>query len=360
MEMAAWIVAVRRRLHRTPELMYDLTETAGIVREVLDELGIPYKYPIASHGIVATIGSGKQPVIALRSDMDALPVNEVALDGTDDFVSQRPGKMHACGHDAHMAMLLGAAKLLKARDKALTGTVQLVFQPAEEGGAGGLAMLLEGVSDSTDKVKRMFGMHVWPWLPTGSFGMKSGPIMAGAGTFEVVIKGKGGHAAAGIGMGVVDPTVAAAAAISSLQSIVARDVAPDDQAVISVTMIHGGNAYNVVPDQVWWRLPSAGPELLAAPDCLLDTPFAPCPRLHVANQSCVACAGYLWRDAARILAKDVRSHREAQQARDPTRCCRPRLRGRPLLHKLRPRLPQDDRPPGCLRVRLHVSSRRQR
>lgn len=248
--LAEWIVAVRRRLHKTPELMYDLAETASIVREVLDELGVPYRYPIASHGIVATIGSGKQPVIALRSDMDALPVHEVAMDGTDDFVSERPGKMHACGHDAHMAMLLGAAKLLKSREKALTGTVQLVFQPAEEGGAGGLAMLLEGVSDSTEKVKRMFGMHVWPWLPTGSFGMKSGPLMAGAGTFEVVIKGKGGHAAAGVGMGVVDPTVAAAAAVSSLQSIVARDVAPDDQAVVSVTMIHGGNAYNVVPDQV--------------------------------------------------------------------------------------------------------------
>ena len=248
--LAEWIVAVRRRLHKTPELMYDLAETASIVREVLDELGVPYRYPIASHGIVATIGSGKQPVIALRSDMDALPVNEVAMDGTDDFVSERPGKMHACGHDAHMAMLLGAAKLLKSREKALTGTVQLVFQPAEEGGAGGLAMLLEGVSDSTEKVKRMFGMHVWPWLPTGSFGMKSGPLMAGAGTFEVVIKGKGGHAAAGVGMGVVDPTVAAAAAVSSLQSIVARDVAPGDQAVVSVTMIHGGNAYNVVPDQV--------------------------------------------------------------------------------------------------------------
>ena len=134
--MEGWVVEVRRRLHKTPELMYDLTETAAIVRAVLDELKIPYEYPIASHGIVATIGSGKQPVIALRSDMDALPVNEVAMQGTADFISQRPGKMHACGHDAHMAMLLGAAKLLKKREKSLSGTVMLVFQPAEEGGAG--------------------------------------------------------------------------------------------------------------------------------------------------------------------------------------------------------------------------------
>ena len=120
---------------------------------------------------------GKQPVIALRSDMDALPVHEVSTPDTAAFVSKRPGKMHACGHDAHMAMLLGAAKMLKAKEDSLSGSVQLIFQPAEEGGAGGLAMLLEGVANSTAKVQRMFGMHVWPWLPTGSFGLKSGPIM---------------------------------------------------------------------------------------------------------------------------------------------------------------------------------------
>jgi len=158
--MMKWIVETRRRLHRVPELMYDLTETAAIVRAVLDELSVPYKYPIASHGIVGTIGSGRQPVIALRSDMDALPINEVAQEGTAEFISQRPGRMHACGHDAHMAMLLGAAKLLKARESALTGTVLLVFQPAEEGGAGGLAMLLEGVADSSDKVRSISGLHL--------------------------------------------------------------------------------------------------------------------------------------------------------------------------------------------------------
>jgi metal-dependent amidase/aminoacylase/carboxypeptidase family protein len=134
--MQSWIVEHRRKLHASPELMYDLSSTAAIIRAALDEIGVPYKYPVAKHGLVATIGSGNEPVVALRSDMDALPIQETPFQDTASFVSKNDGKMHACGHDGHMSMLLGAAKLLKAKEATIKGTVRLIFQPAEEGGAG--------------------------------------------------------------------------------------------------------------------------------------------------------------------------------------------------------------------------------
>jgi IAA-amino acid hydrolase len=134
--MQSWIVEHRRKLHASPELMYDLSSTAAIIRAALDEIGVPYKYPVAKHGLVATIGSGNEPVVALRSDMDALPIQETPFQDTASFVSKNDGKMHACGHDGHMSMLLGAAKLLKAKEDTIKGTVRLIFQPAEEGGAG--------------------------------------------------------------------------------------------------------------------------------------------------------------------------------------------------------------------------------
>ena len=134
--MQSWIIEHRRKLHASPELMYDLSSTAAIIRAALDEIGVPYKYPVAKHGLVATIGSGNEPVVALRSDMDALPIQETPFQDTASFVSKNDGKMHACGHDGHMSMLLGAAKLLKAKEDTIKGTVRLIFQPAEEGGAG--------------------------------------------------------------------------------------------------------------------------------------------------------------------------------------------------------------------------------
>ena len=136
--MQSWIIEHRRKLHASPELMYDLSSTAAIIRAALDEIGVPYKYPVAKHGLVATIGSGNEPVVALRSDMDALPIQETPFQDTASFVSKNDGKMHACGHDGHMSMLLGAAKLLKAKEDTIKGTVRLIFQPAEEGGAGKL------------------------------------------------------------------------------------------------------------------------------------------------------------------------------------------------------------------------------
>ncbi|KAJ1479825.1 hypothetical protein T484DRAFT_1902107 [Baffinella frigidus] len=243
------LVQWRRNFHEKPELMYDLPETAAMVQAVLTELGIPFQYPVARSGVVGTIGTGQAPVVALRSDMDALPVLEEMFEDTKGFLSKATGKMHACGHDAHMAMLLGAAKLLKAREASIKGTVRLVFQPAEEGGAGGFMMTQEGVLDNP-RVQRMFGMHVWPWLASGHVATAPGPLMAAAGTWEATITGVGGHAAAGIGIAVVDPVVATSAAITALHSIVSRDVRPGDSAVVSVTMVNGGHVHNVIPQSV--------------------------------------------------------------------------------------------------------------
>uniref|UniRef100_A0A7S0H9Z4 Peptidase M20 dimerisation domain-containing protein n=1 Tax=Hanusia phi TaxID=3032 RepID=A0A7S0H9Z4_9CRYP len=248
--MSAWVVETRRELHQNPELMYDLNVTTSIVRRLLNELAIPFEFPVGKAGIVGHVGSGLPPVVALRSDMDALPVHEIPDDETRVFASLTPGRMHACGHDGHMSMLLAAAKLLKEREGMLTGTVKLVFQPAEEGGAGGLAMALDGVLEKPHPVSMMFGMHLWPWIPSGTFALKEGPMLAAAGTFEVAVRGKGGHAAAGIGVDVVDPVVAASAIVTQLQSIVSREVHPNEQAIVSVTRINGGDAYNVIPNEV--------------------------------------------------------------------------------------------------------------
>jgi len=244
-----WIIAVRRELHRNPELQYGLSETSKIVRNALDEIGVPYKFPVAETGVVGTIGTGEEPVVALRSDMDALPIVEVDFEDTAPFKSKTEGRMHACGHDGHMAMLLGAAKILKQHEKDIKGTVRLIFQPAEEGGAGAFMMSQEGVLQSPP-VQKVFGMHVWPWLPSGSVAALKGPVFAAAGRFEVIVHGEGGHAACGIGVGVVDPILAASAIVTALQSIVARDVAPVDQGVVSVTKMHAGEAFNVIPPSV--------------------------------------------------------------------------------------------------------------
>lgn len=239
-----WIIDIRRELHKQPELMYEEEKTSAKIRSVLDGLNIKYTYPVAKTGIVATIGSGASPVVALRSDIDALPILE---ETGVEYKSETPGIMHACGHDAHMSMLLGAARMLKQKEASLKGTVKLIFQPAEEGGAGGDRMVKEGALDGVDAA---FGMHVWPTLPSGVVGTKSGTIMAGSLVFKATFAGVGGHAA--IPHITKDPIVAASAAVVGLQSIVARNISPFGSAVVSVTKVwteeEGSiGAFNVIP-----------------------------------------------------------------------------------------------------------------
>ena len=224
--------------------MYQEVETSRLVRATLDELGIPYRYPLAETGVVATLGAGTGPCIALRADFDALPIHEEA---DVPFRSEVDGRMHACGHDCHTAMLLGAARLLKAREHELRGTVKLIFQPAEEGGAGADRMCHEGVLEDPH-VEQIFGLHVWPAMPTGTVAGHVGPILAAVGAFELVITGKGGHGA--MPHLAIDPVTCAAKIIVELQTIVSRETNPFAPTVVSVGSIHGGDAMNVIPEEV--------------------------------------------------------------------------------------------------------------
>jgi len=242
--IAEWIVGLRRQIHRHPELMYEEVKTSQLVRDTLDQLGIRYQYPLAKTGVVATLGAGDGPCVALRADMDALPIHEE----TDvPFRSEIPNKMHACGHDCHTAMLLGAARLLKSHEAELRGTVKLIFQPAEEGGAGADLMCQEGALEGP-KVERIFGLHVFPWMTTGTVAGNPGTILAATAGFAVTVKGKGGHGA--MPHTTIDPITCVAKVIVELQTIVSRETNPFSPTVVTIGSIHGGDAPNVIPETV--------------------------------------------------------------------------------------------------------------
>eukprot|EP00775_Hariotina_reticulata_P002885 gene2885-3175_t len=243
-DISQWLVSVRRELHQIPELMFEEHKTSAKLREYLLELDVPVQFPYAKTGLVGRIGKGK-PIVALRADMDALPVLEPQ---GADYRSQHEGRMHACGHDAHMTMLLGAAKLLKQREAELQGTVLLVFQPAEEGGAGADVMVKEGAIPGASA---MFGMHVAPFIPSGQVALRSGTIMAGSLTFKFTVTGRGGHAA--MPHFNIDPVPAAAALIQALQVLVSRETSPLGSTVLSVTQLQGSDADNIIPDHVVLR-----------------------------------------------------------------------------------------------------------
>ncbi|CAM8889609.1 unnamed protein product [Rhodiola kirilowii] len=241
-ELFDWMVGIRRKIHEKPELGFEEIETSKVVMSELDRLGIEYKHPVATTGVVGFVGTGRGPFVSIRADMDALAMQERV---EWEHKSKNLGKMHACGHDAHVAMLLGAAAMLKDNQHKLKGTVVLVFQPAEEYGGGAKKMLDAGALDNVDAI---FGIHVSADDPIGTVASRSGPILAGSGFFEAVVSGKGGHAA--IPQHTIDPIVAAASIILSLQLIVSREADPLDSQVLTVGKFQGGGAFNVIPDSV--------------------------------------------------------------------------------------------------------------
>lgn len=235
-------IQIRRHLHQYPELSNEEFETTKSIRRWLEEGDIRIlDYPLAT-GVIAEVGGRREgPVIALRADIDALPIQE---ETGLAFASTIPGKMHACGHDFHTAALLGTAYALKARETELQGTIRLIFQPAEEKAKGAKQVIDSGALEG---VQAIFGMHNKPDLPVGTIGIKSGPLMAAADGFVVEIDGKGSHAA--VPEAGLDPIVTAAHVITALQSIVSRNVSALQSAVISVTQLHSGTAWNVIPDK---------------------------------------------------------------------------------------------------------------
>ncbi len=238
-EMKTW----RRHLHANPELEFDCFETAAFVVERLKEFGVDEIHEgIAKTGVVAIInGQGNGPTIGLRADMDALPMDEIT---GAEYASTVAGKMHACGHDGHTTMLLGAAKYL-AETRNFSGRVALMFQPAEEEGGGGEVMVQEGAMDKFD-VKDVYAIHNVPGLPFGEFHTTPGPIMAAVDSFTITLQGKGGHGA--YPQDTVDPVVAAVALVNAIQTIVSRNHDTRQEAVVSVTQIHAGTVNNVIPD----------------------------------------------------------------------------------------------------------------
>ncbi len=239
---AAGIAAVRRDIHAHPELCFEEVRTADVVAAKLTEWGIPIHRGLGTTGVVGIIKNGtSNRAVGLRADMDALPLQEF---NTFAHASKHEGKMHACGHDGHTAMLLAAAQHL-AKNRNFDGTVYLIFQPAEEGGGGAREMIKEGLFEQFP-MEAVFGMHNWPGYQVGQFAVSPGPVMASSNEFKITIHGKGSHAA--LPHNGIDPVPVACQIVQGFQTIISRNKKPVDAGVISVTMIHAGAATNVVPD----------------------------------------------------------------------------------------------------------------
>ncbi|WP_412934800.1 amidohydrolase [Lactiplantibacillus plantarum] len=237
--LAAWMTTLRHQLHAHPELALQEVATTALIKQTLTELNIRLvDYP-GETGVVAEIGHGA-PIIALRADIDALPIQE---DNELSFRSTIPGRMHACGHDFHTAALLGGARLLKVHEADLNGTVRLIFQPAEEGHRGAKMMIDNGVLAG---VRAIAGFHNMPNLPVGTLAMKSGPLMASNDNFDVTILGQGAHAA--MPEASHDPIVTLGELISNLQTIRSRNIAPDAALVLTIAAVQAGTTFNVIPN----------------------------------------------------------------------------------------------------------------
>lgn len=244
---AASIAAVRKDIHAHPELCFEEVRTADVVAQKLTEWGIPIHRGLGKTGVVGIVkgrdGGASGRAIGLRADMDALPMQEF---NTFAHASKHAGKMHACGHDGHVAMLLAAAQHF-AKHRNFDGTVYLIFQPAEEGGGGARVMIEDGLFEQFP-MEAVYGMHNWPGMPVGTFAVSPGPVMASTSEFKITLRGKGGHAA--LPHTGIDPVPIACGMVQTFQTIISRNKKPVDAGVISVTMIHAGEATNVVPDSV--------------------------------------------------------------------------------------------------------------
>ena len=235
------LIAFFKDLHRHPELGWQEFRTTDRIRQALDEQGIERMESGTETGAIAVIRGGKPGrVIGLRCDIDALPIQE---ETGLDYASENPGVMHACGHDSHAAIMLGAALLLKEREEALAGTVKVMFQPAEEVDCGATRMLKSGMLDDVDE---FYGVHSYPWFAPGTLGVKEGPVMAAVDKFEITLKGRGSHA--GYPDRSIDPIPAAAALIQGAQTLISRNVNAFSPAVVSVTRVTAGNTWNVIPE----------------------------------------------------------------------------------------------------------------
>ena len=311
-ELVPSMVTLRRDLHEHPELAYEEVRTSGIVAQRLDSLGLQVQTGVAKTGVVGLLrGGASQPgakTLAIRADMDALPIHEL---NELDYRSTIDGKMHACGHDGHTAIALAVAALLSKRQAELTGNVKFLFQPAEEGRGGANLMLKEGVLEGVDGV---LGLHLMSGYPVGRVGVRAGPVFASADGFVLRVKGKGGHAA--MPHEAVDPIVISAYIITALQTLISRESSPFSPAVITISIIQAGSAFNIIPEtvemqgtvrafsqadreQLWRRLSemATGVALAMGGSCEVQTLYGPpacvndASMTHLVHEAAIASVG---------------------------------------------------------------------